>query len=121
MGPHQGLLNGHGDQSETEVAGRVKKKSLANMFLPANNQDAVLVLKKVNRDVSRKSSFDSGIGLQDDDGKSKRPVAKMASTDKNEQCKLTAELVQRLTFIASKMADLPKCMLEWEKTSGEAS
>ena len=107
MGPHQGLVNGHGD-SDTEGGGRVKKKSLANMFLPANNQDAVLVLKKVNRDVSRKSSFDSGIGLQDDDGKSKRSVAKMASTDKNEQCKLTAELVQRLTFIASKMADLEK-------------
>ena len=66
MGPHQGLVNGHGD-SDTEGGGRVKKKSLANMFLPANNQDAVLVLKKVNAQVSRKSSFDSGIGLQEDD------------------------------------------------------
>ena len=110
MGPHQGLVNGHGD-SDTEGgaagAGRVKKKSIANMFLPANNQDAVLVLKKV-RDLSRKSSFDSGIGLQEEDRKSKRSVAKMSSTDKGEQGRLTAELLKRLTFIAEKMGDLEK-------------
>ena len=77
------------------------------MFLPANNEDAILVLKKVSKEMSRKSSFDSGIGLQDDDQK-KKSVTKMASTDKAEQVKLTAELCHRLTYIAEKMAALAK-------------
>ena len=78
------------------------------MFLPTNNEDAVLVLRKVSREMSRKSSFDSGIGLQEDDRKGKKSVSKMATSDKNEQAKLTAELCQRLTYIAEKMAALEK-------------
>ena len=77
------------------------------MFLPTNNEDAILVLKKVSVQISRKSSMDSGIGLQDDDQK-KKSVTKMASTDKNEQKKLADELCKRLTFIAEKMAALSK-------------
>ena len=88
----------------TEVP-RAKKKSLANMFLPSNNEDAILVLKKVSVQISRKSSMDSGIGLQDDDPK-KKSVTKMASTDKGEQKKLSEELCKRLTYIAEKMAAL---------------
>ena len=51
-------LNGHSpsDASSTPTspgvpteAPRAKKKSLANMFLPTNNEDAILVLKKVSR------------------------------------------------------------------------
>merc|ERR1712045_534043 len=83
-GPHGGMVNGHspsavptsptspGIPEDGLVSGsgqaRVKKKSLANMFLPANNEDAVLVLRKVSAQVSRKSSFDSGIGLQEEEG-----------------------------------------------------
>ena len=79
------------------------------MFLPANNEDAVLVLRKVSREVSRKSSFDSGIGLQEEDQKKgKKSVSKMATSDRNEQQRLTAELCHRLTFIAEKMASLEK-------------
>ena len=77
------------------------------MFLPTNNEDAILVLKKVSVQISRKSSMDSGIGLQDDDQK-KKSVTKMASTDKGEQKKLADELCKRLTFIAEKMAALSK-------------
>lgn len=79
------------------------------MFLPVNNEDAVLVLRKVSKEMSRKSSFDSGIGLQDEDQrKAKKSVSKMATSDKNEQARLTAELCHRLTFIAEKMAALEK-------------
>ena len=122
-GPHGGMVNGHSPSavptSPTSPGipedglgsgsgqARVKKKSLANMFLPANNEDAVLVLRKVSAQVSRKSSFDSGIGLQEEEGK-KKSVSKMATSDKNEQAKLTAELCNRLTYIAEKMAALEK-------------
>ena len=109
-------LNGHSpsDAPSTPTspgvppeAPRAKKKSLANMFLPTNNEDAILVLKKVSVQISRKSSMDSGIGLQDDDQK-KKSVTKMASTDKGEQKKLSEELCKRLTYIAEKMAALSK-------------
>ena len=104
-GPLSRLPNGTGGAAEP----RAKKKSLANMFLPQNNEDAVMVLKKISRDVSRKSSFDSGIGLQEEDKKQgKKSVAKMASTDKTEQAKLIAELVLRLNFITEKMCGLEK-------------
>eukprot|EP00092_Neocalanus_flemingeri_P008170 GFUD01008810.1.p1 GENE.GFUD01008810.1~~GFUD01008810.1.p1 ORF type:complete len:981 (+),score=281.44 GFUD01008810.1:365-2944(+) len=79
------------------------------MFLPLNNEDPVLVIKKISMDASRKSSFDSGIGLQEEDQRrGKKSVAKMASTDKNEQVRIIAELVQRLNYINDKMAALEK-------------
>ena len=76
------------------------------MFLPPNNDEAVLVIRKISRDMSRKSSFDSGIGLQEEDRKAKKSVAKVTSSDKNEQAKLIAELVQRIAFINEKMSAL---------------
>jgi len=108
-GPH-GAFNG---EPETKILERkpskVPKKSVANMFLPPNNEDPVLVIKKISRDMSRKSSFDSGIGLQEEDQKkTKKSVAKMSSTDKNEQARIIAELCQRLSYINEKMAALEK-------------
>jgi len=107
-GPH-GVVNGRQatDASERKPS-RVHKKSVATMFLPPNNEEPVLVIRKISRDLSRKSSFDSGIGLQEDDRKAKKSVAKVTSTDKNEQAKLIAELCQRLAFINEKMAALEK-------------
>ena len=67
------------------------------------------LLRKVSREMSRKSSFDSGIGLQEEDQKKgKKSVSKMATSDKHDQAKLTAELCHRLTFIAERMAALEK-------------
>jgi len=107
-GPH-GALNG---QPESNIAerkpSRVQKKSVATMFLPQNNEDPVLVIKKISRDVSRKSSFDSGIGLQEEDQKRAKKMSKMTSTDKNEQARIIAELCQRLADINEKMAGLEK-------------
>merc|ERR1711973_708443 len=113
-GPPGGMVNGFSANSVPQTptndgTTRVKKKSLANMFLPQNNEDAVLVLRKVSREMSRKSSFDSGIGLQEEDQKKgKKSVSKMATSDKHDQAKLTAELCHRLTFIAERMAALEK-------------
>merc|ERR1711892_1301844 len=107
-GPH-GALNGlqESDAPERKPV-RVQKKSVATMFLPENNEEPVLVIRKISRDVSRKSSFDSGIGLQEEDRKAKKSVAKMTSTDKNEQAKIIAELCQRLAEINEKMGALEK-------------
>merc|ERR1712106_362303 len=107
-GPH-GALNGlqESDTPERKPV-RVQKKSVATMFLPENNEEPVLVIRKISRDVSRKSSFDSGIGLQEEDRKAKKSVAKMTSTDKNEQAKIIAELCQRLADINEKMGALEK-------------
>merc|ERR1711892_1550585 len=107
-GPH-GALNGlqESDTPERKPV-RVQKKSVATMFLPENNEEPVLVIRKISRDVSRKSSFDSGIGLQEEDRKAKKSVAKMTSTDKNEQAKIIAELCQRLAEINEKMGALEK-------------
>lgn len=105
-GPH-GACNGLPEKEAAEKKAS-RKKSVAKMFLPPNNEDPVLVIKKISRDMSRKSSFDSGIGLQEDDRKAKKSVAKMSSTDKNEQAKIIAELCQRLAFINEKMGALEK-------------
>jgi len=105
-GPH-GSFNGQPERDLPKPV-RTQKKSVAKMFLPPNNEEPVLVIRKISRDVSRKSSFDSGIGLQEEDRKAKKSVAKMASTDKTEQAKIVAELCQRLADISEKMGALEK-------------
>ena len=77
------------------------------MFLPPNNEEPVMVIKKHSKDMSRKSSFDSGVGLEgDEDKKKKKPSVKMTTSDKHEQAKIIAELCQRLAYIDEKMKAL---------------
>merc|ERR1712045_609050 len=61
--------------------------------------------------MSRKSSFDSGVGLEGDEEKKRKksgPGVKMTTSDKHEQAKIIAELCQRLAYIDEKMAGLEK-------------
>ena len=96
------IVNGNATE-----APRQKKISVANMFLPPNNEEPVMVIKKHSKDMSRKSSFDSGVGLEgDEERKKKKSGVKMTTSDKHEQAKIIAELCQRLAYIDEKMKGL---------------
>ena len=101
------ITNGNGEvsQESSRKNSREKKKSVYNMFLPSNNEEPVMVLKKHSKDMSRKSSFDSGVGLEGDEDKKKKKAV-MATSDKHEQAKIIAELCARLAYIDEKMKGL---------------